>query len=161
MELLVLVIGLGVIGTLVWQGYALRIMPVPTAPVVRAAAIELMPGNPQTIVELGSGWGGMTRRLKKTFPNADVIAYERSFLPWAISRITGLNVQRADIFKADLSQADVVFCYLSPWHMTYLDRQFKTLKDGATVISVSFPIFNKDEVQKRDVGFTRIYAYTF
>ena len=160
MELLVLIVGLAVIGTLVWQGYDLGIMPVPTMPAMREAAIELMPPDPKLILELGSGWGGMTRRLQKAFPNAQVIGYERSFLPWLFSRLY-LKTKRADIFYVDLSEADVVFTYLSPWHMQYLDAQFKTMKPGSTLVAVSFPIMDRQEDRKQDVGFTRVYAYTF
>lgn len=159
MELLVLIGGLALIGTLVWQGYALRIMPVPTTPAMRAAAIDLMPKDARTIIELGSGWGGMTRRLHKAFPDAHVTGYERSILPYLASRLIA-NTRRADIFTVDLSKADVVFCYLSPWHMMRLEDQIKTMKPGAVLISVSFSLLDREPDAAKDAGFTRIYRYT-
>jgi len=159
MELLVLITGLAVIGTLVWQGYALRIMPVPTTRGMRQAAIGLMPAHPGLVIELGSGWGGMTRKLQKAFPDAQVVGYERSLLPYLASTFIA-NTRRGDIFAVDLSQADIVFCYLSPWHLVALEPQFKTMKPGATIISVSFPFLAWEPAATKDIGFTRVYAYT-
>lgn len=45
--------------------------------------------------------------------------------------------------KADLRQADVIFCYLFPHIMAQLEPKFKTeLKPGAKVISYAFQLPN-------------------
>lgn len=140
MQLLIMMGGIAIIGLLYWYGQRLRIMPVPTLPAARRRALGLMPRDAKVVVELGSGWGGMTRRLRRAFPHATVIAYERSILPWAVARLSG-PVIRGDIFAADLTRADIVFCYLSPWHMAQLAPKFDAeLKNGAHVVSVAFPV---------------------
>jgi hypothetical protein len=140
MQAFIMISGIAIIGLLYWYGQRLRIMPVPTLPAARRKALAMMPRDAKLVVELGAGWGGMTRRIRKALPNATVIAYERSLIPWAVSRVSG-PVHRGDLFAADLTNADVVFCYLSPWHMARLAPKFAAeLKNGASVISVAFPL---------------------
>jgi hypothetical protein len=149
--------GIAIILILFGQGQRLRIMPVPTLPGARRAALGLFPENPKVIVELGSGWGGMTQMIREAYPDAEVIAYERSIIPYAVSRMFG-SARRGDLFYADISEADVVFCYLSPWHMQELSAKFEEeLKDGACVISVAFPL----PYRTADAKDSGVYLYRF
>lgn len=158
MSSLIILGGITVIFALYVSMERLHVAPTPTLPAVRKAALELMNGlNPKHIAELGSGWGGMMTRLSKTFPNAKVTGYERSFIPYIVSKLMGHDVRRTDLFAADLGNVDLVFCYLSPWHMERL--QFKP---GTTIVSASFPIPNKTPSDTRIVkGIVDIPVYLY
>lgn len=160
MESLIILAGMAVIFTLYVSMARLHVSPTPTLPGVRKAALELMDGlQPQHIAELGSGWGGMMSRLSKRFPTATVTGYERSFIPYIVSKLMGHYVHRTDLFQADLSNTDLIFCYLSPRHMERL--QFKP---GTTVVSASFPIPNKVPTSTlivRGIVDIPVYLYRF
>ncbi len=56
-----------------------------------------------------------------------------------------LKLYMRDFFKADLSEADVVFCYLFPKIMEKLEGKFKTeLRSGARVVSYGFRMPNRE-----------------
>jgi len=132
--------GIAIIRLLYWYGQRLRKMPVTTLTAGRRKALSMLPRDAKLAVELGAGWGGLTRRIRQALRNANVIAYEASPIPSEVSRVSG-PVHRGDLFAADLTNADVVFCYLSPWHMARLAPKFAAeLKNGASVISVAFPL---------------------
>ena len=72
-----------------------------------------------TLVDLGSGWGHLVVPLARRFPQHQVIGYELSLFPWLVSwllkKLLGLdNLQlyRGNFLQADLSQADLLICYL-------------------------------------------------
>ena len=128
-----------------------HISPTPVLPWVRRAAMLMIKNNITDVsvlrvADLGCGWGGMTTRLARAYPDAHITGYEMSPVPYFISRLRGaffgkrINTLQANFFKADLSGFDVVFCYLSPAHMEQLKSQLATLKKGSLVVTCSFPI---------------------
>ena len=128
-----------------------KIVPAPTLSYVRKRALKLIPENfkkdgQYEIFDLGSGWGGILISLSKLFPNSTIIGYELSPLPYFISKLRvffrkrNINVYREDFFKKDISDADIIFCYLSPYHMELLKEKFSELPNGSVIISCSFPI---------------------
>jgi trans-aconitate methyltransferase len=113
-------------------------------------------------VELGSGWGGMTRRLQKRFPDAKIAAFEKSIIPYVFSRAQGQNVRCSDLFDVNLTTVDLVFCYLSPWHMERLLPKFeKELKPGAVVVSASFPMKRTPDAETIVPGIVDIPVYLY
>ncbi|MDR9469037.1 hypothetical protein [Marinospirillum sp.] len=73
----------------------------------------------RTLVDLGSGWGHLVVPLARRFPQHQVIGYELSFFPWLVScllkKLLGLDnlkLYRRNFLQADLSQADLLICYL-------------------------------------------------
>ena len=70
--------------------YSLRvgITPMPSSGAARRRIVELVPADLEgTILELGSGWGGLAVALARRFPAAQVVAYELSPVPWIVARI--------------------------------------------------------------------------
>lgn len=142
----------------------MKISPAPTLPWVRRRVLRsIMDGfdttRPCTIADLGCGWGGIVIALYRAFPAARIIGYEMSFFPWLVSVVTcaflpRVSIRRRDFFKADISGSDIVFCYLSPYHMETLKTQLLTLKPGSIVISCAFPIpgWTPEAATKTDVG---------
>jgi len=127
---------------------ALRYAPyVPTKKKVArqmVAIAELRDG--QKIYDLGCGDGRLLREAMKV-KDVQATGFEvsRVILWWA--QLKGLFSKAkprlicANFFQEDISDADVVFCYLFPKIMLQLQQTFeKQLKPGAKVISHSFPI---------------------
>jgi hypothetical protein len=128
-----------------------KIVPAPTLSYVRKKALKLVPENfkregQYKIFDLGSGWGGILISLSKLFPNSTIIGYELSPCPYFISKLrvffrkSDIKIYREDFFKKDISDADIIFCYLSPYHMELLKEKFSELPAGRVIISCSFPI---------------------
>lgn len=143
--LLLIFAGIGV--SLIYEKKA-HISPTPVLPIVRRKAMDLLKNmdiSAREIVDLGSGWGGMSLKLANTYPNAHVTGYEISPVPYGFSRLRTLfskqiTITREDFFKKDLGNADIVTCYLSPYHMEKLKSGLADLKKGSVVVSCSFPI---------------------
>lgn len=114
-------------------------------------AVELKKG--EIIYDLGCGKANLLTVASKEF-GARGVGYEISLWPyvWARLRILmlGADVEMhlQDFFKADLSRANVVFCYLFPEIMAKLEPKFKTeLKPGSRVVSYSFKLPNVEPSQ--------------
>ena len=109
-------------------------------------AAELRDG--QKIYDLGCGDGRLliaAVKLKKV----RAIGYEVAWLvvamaylrKWLLCPGADVRIIRGNFFKADLGEADVVFCYLFPKIMHRLEKKFEAeLKQGARVLSFSFPL---------------------
>lgn len=98
----------------------------------------------KVIYDLGSGWGGLCRRLSHNFSAAHVKGFEISPIPYAVSKFFSLffrySVTRADLFKTDISNTDIIICYLSPYHMAKLaDKVVNECKKGTIIYSQGFP----------------------
>ena len=169
LQALIILIGIAAVLLLQWQSYMTGVGPVASVRHLRRTVIGLIKGQgPKNVIELGSGWGGMTRRLARTFPDAYVTGYEQSWLPLAVSKIALMFMPRvriinADIFTLDLSNADLIFCYLTPWHMQQLLPKFdRELKAGAFVVSAAFPMLDKTpETQVISKGLIDIPVYLY
>nr|WP_246325251.1 methyltransferase domain-containing protein [Dissulfurirhabdus thermomarina] len=119
---------------------------VPTAQArVRAAldALSLHPG--QHLVDLGCG-DGRVLRLAARRHGARATGFELNPLAYLRARLAcrglpGVSVRREDFWKADLSGADAVFCYLCPDVMARLARKLSgELRPGTRVVSCNFEI---------------------
>jgi len=139
-------------------------------------AAQLKPG--EIIYDLGCGKANLLTLAAKKF-QAKGVGYELSLWPYLWGRLriwlsgTDVKLYLKDFFKADLSNADVVFCYLFPEIMAKLEPKFQNeLKKGARVISYAFKLPNikptkiidgKERVsfflKKKSSG--KIYVYQF
>ncbi|XOU94598.1 MAG: class I SAM-dependent methyltransferase [Candidatus Kerfeldbacteria bacterium] len=108
---------------------------------------NLKPG--EVIYDLGSGDGRVLIGLANNSEASRVIGYEISFLFYVISylRILFLGLSNkaeiifGDFLRRDLSNADVIFFFLTPMAMKKLKPKFeKELKKGTRIISYSFSI---------------------
>lgn len=96
-------------------------------------------------VELGAGYGGQVLYLARTLPKIKFTAYELNPVPWPILKLRAklagqknLNLKQQNFFKDDLSQFDVLLCYLSPPLMPKLQQK---LKNGTyLLISYTLPL---------------------
>ncbi len=108
---------------------------------------DLKPGK--VIYDLGSGDGRVLIGLANNTDASRVIGYEISFLFYLISylRILFLGLSKkaeiifGDFLYRDLSNADVIFFFLTPMAMKKLKPKFeKELKKGTRILSYNFSI---------------------
>ena len=106
-------------------------------------AIDLKPG--QLLVDLGCGDGRVLRSARRRCA-VRAEGYELNLLAFCKARLlcwwsTGITIRLQNFWRADLSRADVVFCYLFPDVMPPLAQKLgDELKPGATVVSCNFPL---------------------
>jgi len=100
------------------------------------------------VYELGSGDGRFLRALAKK-KKIQAVGFENFMLPYVISRVfkfltnSNADFRYQDLFKADLSQADYIFCYLITTQMAKLETKLQQeLKPGALIISNTFKFKN-------------------
>ena len=104
--------------------------------------------------DMGSGLANTLRDLALERPTQFFSGYETApgpfVLSWILTRLKGLknvNLKLKSIWNADLSEYDVVYCFLSPVPMTRMYEKAKAeMKPGSLFISNSFivPDHNPD-----------------
>ena len=117
--------------------------------------------------ELGSGDGRMTLAAAAAGANATglEIAIPLFLIAWSRAALGGSNAKfrYADLFHADLSQADIIFFFGMP--KVIADRLRikleKELKPGAIIVSYAFPVdgWEPDITDKPDKDSLPIYRY--
>ena len=119
-------------------------LPTPQEVVTRMVVeAKLMAG--QKLVDLGSGDGRIVVTAAKQF-GARSVGYEIDKELVAISRtkiaeakITDLaSIEASDMFKADLTDVDVLAIYLYPEVMNQLKKQIEQMHPGGIVVSHQF-----------------------
>jgi hypothetical protein len=121
-----------------------------------------------TLVELGCGRAGFLQAARGKFPEASLVGFEYSFWPLFQAKVrnwikkSNLVLKKQNIYTVDLSQADIVYCYLNPQMMAELGSKFKAeLKKEAVIISYQFSIPEMTpikEIQEKGSS-ERIYFY--
>ncbi len=138
---------------------------------------DLQPG--QIVYDLGCGKANLLTTAAKNF-GVKGIGYEISLWPylwgrWRIWRSKAdVKVRLKNFFQADLSSADVVFCYLFPSAMARLEPKFiQELKPGAKVVSYAFElptikpakvvdaVFKTSPITGKPRYTSKIYVYQF
>jgi ribosomal protein L11 methylase PrmA len=121
----------------------------------------------EKVYDLGCGDGRIVIAADRKF-GAEAVGYEISILVWNLAHINKFfkrskaKILRKDFFKADLRDADVVFCYLLPEVMEKLAPKFKKeLKPGARVVSASFhlPKWKLVKKYKREGRVCPVFVY--
>ncbi len=127
---------------------------VSTARVRIAAFLDVLTPSPgQLLVDLGCGDGRVLRSACRRYP-IRAEGYELNLLAYAKARLlsagqAAVTIYLENFWKADLSAADIVFCYLFPDVMLPLAHKLREeLKPGAMVVSCNFPLpgFQPDRV---------------
>lgn len=128
--------------------HAFRYVPfVPTENGVVEKMIEIADlKEGEVIYDLGCGDARILIQAMKKAPVKGV-GIEVSHIVMSLARIkkwwnkSSVKLLRKNFYDQDLSDADVVICYLFPGVMKKLQEKFeKELKPGARVISYSFPM---------------------
>jgi ribosomal protein L11 methylase PrmA len=121
------------------------------------------------VFDLGCGDGRLLFEAEKITQTAGV-GFEIAPLPFILSQISKFRrhaqseIKMSNLFSADLSEADVIFCYLMPHFLEKLKPKFENeCKKGTLIVSHAFQIsdwplkekFKKDPQKK----LPNIYIY--
>jgi hypothetical protein len=127
----------------------LGISPMPASPRAVSTLLRTLPNELRgDLHELGSGWGTLALALARARPDCTVIAHERSWVPFLVSRLLAavvrrpnLRLIRGNLFEVPLHDAACVVCYLFPGAMTRLRPKLEAeLRPGAYVVSLTFAV---------------------
>jgi len=169
--LLLVAVLLAGVASIVFHTLRTGISPMPTAPKVRRQLLSLIPPELEgTVLELGSGWGTLAFALADRCPRAQVVAFELSHVPYAVSRLRqwlsprpNLRFVRQDFFQASFAEASLVVCYLFPGAMTRLaPKLLAELAPGARILTHTFALRGWTPLRTlvvEDLYRTPIYLY--
>ena len=120
---------------------------VPTAQDRARRALEMVDLQPDELLyDLGAGDGRILLMAAEEF-GARAIGIEVSPLQYAFTKLRfffsgskpKVSVRRENFYRTDLSDADVIFAYLTPKHtLRFQDDLANQLKPGARVVVVAF-----------------------
>lgn len=106
------------------------------------------------IYDIGCGDGRIVHLASKNY-EVNAIGFELSPFVYVLARIrhffwrSKAKIKFANFKRHDLSDADVIFCYLLPETLVKLEPKLSSeLKKGARIISYAFPIKNWREKLK-------------
>ncbi len=97
-------------------------------------------------IDLGSGLGGTLCRLARDYPQARFVGVESAPLSFLVSWLRCLprrncRIRYGSLWKAELGDFDLVYCFLSPAPMPRLWEKARTqMRRGARLVSNSFEI---------------------
>lgn len=158
---IVLVLALTAYAT--WRGAPW--LPTPTA-AIEAAFDAVRLGSSDLVVDIGSGDGRVLRAAARR--GAHAIGYELSPFFWALSWLRTRRYRRqvrvalADGFRADLSQASVVFAFLRPPTMPVLADALRRhpARRPCRVLAYAFPFADRDPARVvRAPGYAPVFLY--
>jgi hypothetical protein len=122
-------------------------------------------GN-EVVYELGSGSAGFLRGIEQKFKNQKLVGVEYSWWPYILSKIqiifsgSRIKIVRKDIFKVDLKEADIIYCFLNIETMVKLEKKFvKECKPGTLIISYCFTLPNHEPEKTVREKNNNIYFY--
>lgn len=130
-----------------------------------AAVAALIPADAgaERVIDLGSGLGDMVIGLARLRPGLSVTGVESAPLPYLASRlrlgVSGVRNARlvwGDIWRQDLSKADIVYAFLSDAPMDRLLAKARAeMRPGSMLISNSFRPESDPPDRSVDVGDNR------
>lgn len=130
-----------------WSVFRTRVPLFLSSRRAHAALAELLPDSKGfSMIDLGSGLGGVLARLSGIRAGGNYIGMETAPLPFLVSRLRlsrmdNCRVVWGDFWQRDLSGFDVVYAYLSPVPMAKLWQKVKCeMKPGSLFISNTFTV---------------------
>lgn len=119
---------------------------VPTSNKRIEAFLGAVPMNPgDFLVDLGCGDGRVLKAAHKRY-QVRALGFEINLLAYFAARIRTrrrpeIRIKRKDFHKADLREADVVFCYLFPDVLKDVVKKLEAeIRPGTRVVSCNFPL---------------------
>lgn len=118
------------------------------------------------IIDLGCGLGGPLLRIARSRPDARLMGVEAAPLNWLIARLRlqdRAEIRLGSLWDTDLSEADLVYAYLSPAPMARLwERARAQMRPGSLFVSNSFRvpgIAPQETVDLADLSGARLYIW--
>lgn len=119
-----------------------------------------------TIYELGCGRARFLRLAEKKFSQARLIGVENLVTIYCLNKIrlkligSKIDLVKADFFKINLQDADIIYCYLNNNTMEKLGVKFlKECKKGTRIVSRSFPIPQLKPNKILKIKYKNLYFY--
>lgn len=119
-----------------------------------------------TVLDLGCGLGGPLAGLHKLRPDLRLAGVEAAPLNWLIARLrlgSRAEIRLGSLWDSDLSQAEVVYAYLSPAPMAQLwHKARQEMRPGSLLISNTFAIpgIEPDEIiELHDLSHARLLIW--
>lgn len=133
---------------LYWSTFRTQVPYYPSGRAAWTAVAEQLPqGRPLSVIDIGSGLGGLVLHLARCRPDARVTGIELAPLPWLASylraAIGGSRARfiRGDYESLDFGGYDAIFAYLSPAAMAALWRKARReMHPGSMLMSYEFAI---------------------
>lgn len=146
------------------------ISPVPSNRLQREAILTAVGETPGPIYELGAGWGSLAFPLADRFPHAQVVAFELSWVPFAVLSLAqairprkNLTLRHCDFLSAPLGEAQVLVCYLFRGAMEALKAKLETeAAPGALLVTHTFSVHGWAPASEQTLGDlyrTHVYVY--
>lgn len=144
---------------------------VPTKPKQRRHLINALELNEHaTCIDLGCGDGTVLFAVARKFPNVKAIGYDISLLPFCIAQMRKLfhlkkykrvSIRFGNLFKQDVSKADVVFVFLLEKSYGRLKAKFaKELSDSSVVVVEAWPFAGIEPTKTiKEEGLLPVYFY--
>lgn len=123
--------------------------------VIKKIIAEIKIDEQATIYELGCGRARFLRIIEKKFPKAKLLGIENLFSIYLINKLwllilrSRINLIKKDFFELNLSEADIIYCYLNNKTMDLLGEKFRQeCRLGTQIISNSFmlPQFSAEKI---------------
>ncbi|MEO7031298.1 MAG: class I SAM-dependent methyltransferase [Herbaspirillum sp.] len=150
-----------------WSTFRTRVPFYPSSPALWSTVIDQIPTDrPVTMIDIGSGLGGLVCRAAAMRPDSQFIGIEVAPLPWLVSRLRrqGNNCRfvRGDYNRLNFARYDVVFAYLSSAAMLSLwSKANAEMRHGAILLSYEFPIpgIDADFIVEPKTGHALLYGW--
>jgi len=155
-------------GVLTWM-YT-RVPYVRTPSPIVDTMVSLAGSNPKnSVYELGSGDGKVLFSYQESLSKNSKVSFAGYELNWFLvlfariknlARGSDVSFRCQDFFKTDLSDADVVFCYLWPSIMDRIyTEHWPTFAPGTRLVSHAFQIKSLTPAKIITHGKTKVYLY--
>lgn len=170
-EVVAITVVLLIAASIVWSTIRVGISPMPSSEKARRAIFDLIEDSANSpVYDLGSGWGSLIVPLAKKYPDRKIVGYEISLLPWLASvliktvlRLENLKVYRKNFLHEDLSEAEVLICYLHTEGMQDVaNKLVAERRNEGVLISNNFGLADwlpEKTVQINDFYKSPIYRY--
>ena len=123
------------------------------------AFLKSIPMSPNDIfVDLGCGDGRVLRAARRCY-DVKALGFDINPLAFILAGILcfrdrGIQIKWGNFLHADLSGADIIFCYLFPDVLKNLGEKFREeLHPGAKIVSCNFPIPGWSPVEELHPGY--------
>jgi len=143
-----------------WNVRSERVPLYLTNPTTCHTLSKMLPDRPGArFMDLGSGLSGTIHFLARQHPDMQFSGVESAPIPFILSKIrqrvsgqSNLEVSHRNMWAVDLSEFDIVYCFLSPAPMTRLFEKARSeMKPGSILISNSFEVENHPPHERHHV----------
>jgi len=119
--------------------------------IIELLSREVKLGKGQRVYEVGAGLAKFLQAVEKSYPDTELIGIEYSWPVYCLSKMllkskhSRIKLIRKNLFKVNLGDADLIYCYLTPGMMYKLGEKFTAeCRPGTKIISYAFSIPNME-----------------